>query len=238
MKTNRRDFLKAAAGSAATAGVLTLAPSYAVASDEGEPFAKDTMVKFYDSTVCIGCQACVVACYETNFVNRADNLNKPKEERNFIENNDVIPVLAEEDQFNPQAPWIRVNGLDYRLRTIIRKYVDENEKSHFIKQNCMHCKKPGCVSACPVSALQKDKDDGVVTYDPNRCIGCRYCQMACPFNIPAFEWHRANPKITKCDMCRSTINLTISRSGLMPPKLMSTSQSMSPISCSWLIIRF
>ena len=61
MKTNRRDFLKAAAGSAATAGVLTLAPSYAVASDEGEPFAKDAMVKFYDSTVCIGCQACVVA---------------------------------------------------------------------------------------------------------------------------------------------------------------------------------
>ena len=48
MKTNRRDFLKAAAGSAATAGVLTLAPSYAVASDEGDPFAKDTMVKFYD----------------------------------------------------------------------------------------------------------------------------------------------------------------------------------------------
>ena len=74
----------------ATAGALTLTPSYALASDEGEPFAKDTMVKFYDSTVCVGCQACVVACYETNFVNRADNLNKPKEERNFIENNDVI----------------------------------------------------------------------------------------------------------------------------------------------------
>ena len=114
MKTNRRDFLKAAAGSVATAGALTLSPSYALASDEGAPFAKDTMVKFYDSTVCIGCQACVVACYETNFLNRADNLNKPKEERNFIENNDVIPVLADEDKFNEKAPWIRIEGLDYR----------------------------------------------------------------------------------------------------------------------------
>lgn len=207
MKTNRRDFLKVAAGSVATVGAVTLSPSYSLASsDEGSPFPKDTMVKFYDSTVCVGCQACVVACYETNFLNREDTLNIPKAERNFIENVDVIPVLAEEDKFNENAPWIRINGLDYRLRTIIRKHVDENEKVHFIKQNCMHCKKPGCVSACPVSALQKDKDDGVVTYDPNRCIGCRYCQMACPFNIPTFEWHRAVPKITKCDMCRSTIN--------------------------------
>ncbi len=209
MNTSRRDFLKVAAGSVAAAGALSISPSNALASDEHAPFAKDTMVKFYDSTVCIGCQTCVVACYETNFLHREDNLHKPKEDRNFIERNDVIPVLAEKDMFDPATPWIKYNGLDYRLRTIIKKYVDENDETqhaHFIKQNCMHCKKPGCVSACPVSALQKDKDDGVVTYDPNRCIGCRYCQMACPFNIPTFEWHRANPKITKCDMCRSTIN--------------------------------
>lgn len=207
MKTNRRDFLKAAAGTVAAAGAITITPSIAIASeDENAPFAKDTMVKFYDSTVCVGCQACVVACYKTNFMEREKNLAKPLEELNFIERNDIIPVIADEDKVNSDKPWIVVNGLDYRLRTIIKKHVDDEGKSHFIKQNCMHCKKPGCVSACPVHALEKDKDDGVVTYDPNRCIGCRYCQMACPFNIPAFDWHRANAKITKCDMCRSTIN--------------------------------
>ncbi|MDE7168570.1 MAG: hydrogenase 2 operon protein HybA [Mucispirillum sp.] len=204
MKASRRDFFKIAAGGVAAAGII--APSEAKASSEDEDFAPGTMVKMYDSTKCIGCQSCVVACYEANFINRPENYIVPKEERNFIENEDVIPKLSPEDEFNPQAPWLNVVGLDYRFRTVIQKYVDENGNANFIKRNCMHCKKPGCVSACPVSALQKDPEDGVVTYDPNRCIGCRYCQMACPFNIPTFEWHRAIPKITKCDMCRSNIH--------------------------------
>lgn len=209
MKTNRRDFLKITAG-AVTAGAV-VAPNVAVASiAENEDFPEGTMAKMYDSTLCIGCQSCVVACYETNFVNRPETYNVPKADRNFIEREDVIPKLSDADKFNPERPWLYVKGLDYRFRTVIQKYSDKGDEydphPHFIKRNCMHCKKPGCVSACPVTALAKDPDDGVVTYDPNRCIGCRYCQMACPFNIPTFEWHRAIPKISKCDMCRSTIN--------------------------------
>lgn len=205
MKTNRRDFFKLGAGALAAAGSLTMVPSKAEASEEPD-FSPDTMVKLYDSTLCIGCQSCVVECYQVNFARRPETFHVPAEERHFIEREDVIPKLTEEDKFNPEKPWLNVHHLDYKCRTVIQKYVDEKNNTHFIKKNCMHCKKPGCVSACPVSALQKDPVTGIVTYDENRCVGCRYCQMACPFNVPAFEWHRAISKIVKCDMCVSTIN--------------------------------
>jgi formate dehydrogenase iron-sulfur subunit len=64
----------------------------------------------------------------------------------------------------------------------------------------MHCLDPACVSACPVGALQK-QDSGAVTYDASRCIGCRYCMVACPFGVPKFEWDEALPTICKCSMC-------------------------------------
>ena len=66
--------------------------------------------------------------------------------------------------------------------------------------HCMHCVDPSCVSACTVGALQQDAD-GVVTYDNDRCIGCRYCMYACPFEVPHFEWDQQFALITKCDMC-------------------------------------
>lgn len=73
-----------------------------------------------------------------------------------------------------------------------------NRRSY--KVQCWNCAEPACASACPVAALRKTPK-GPVTYDPYRCIGCRYCQLACPFHIPRFEWHRALPVITKCNMC-------------------------------------
>jgi NAD-dependent dihydropyrimidine dehydrogenase PreA subunit len=45
-------------------------------------------------------------------------------------------------------------------------------------------------------------DFGVVAYDPDKCVGCRYCQLACPFNIPKYQWNTAFPKMVKCEMCR------------------------------------
>lgn len=69
-----------------------------------------------------------------------------------------------------------------------------------IRQQCMHCLDPACVSVCPVTALQKTKE-GPVIYDESRCIGCRYCMLACPFNIPKYEWDRRLPKVQKCIMC-------------------------------------
>jgi Fe-S-cluster-containing dehydrogenase component len=79
---------------------------------------------------------------------------------------------------------------------------DREENGYgFIKKACMHCVDPDCVSACPVTALEKDEVTGVVTYDAKACIGCRYCQVACPFNIPKFEWDDPFPEIVKCQMC-------------------------------------
>ncbi len=209
MKTTRRNFLKVAAGAtavgAACGGIAV--PEVQAAAERS--FGPDTVTKMYDSTLCVGCQACVVACYRTNFAERASFVEKylPASEQNFIEREDLIPKLTEGDEYDPNRPWLNVTTLDYRLRTVIQKFVDGDKKTHFIKKNCMHCLHPGCVSACPVKAMVRDEETGVVTYDANKCVGCRYCQMACPFNVPKFEWHRAVPKIVKCDMCYTTLGL-------------------------------
>jgi Fe-S-cluster-containing dehydrogenase component len=65
----------------------------------------------------------------------------------------------------------------------------------------MHCDHPACVSACIVGAMSK-QENGSVIWDTNKCIGCRYCMVACPFQIPSFQYDKAlNPKIMKCDFC-------------------------------------
>jgi formate dehydrogenase iron-sulfur subunit len=69
-----------------------------------------------------------------------------------------------------------------------------------IRQHCMHCLDPTCASVCPVNALQKTPE-GPVIYEESRCIGCRYCMLACPFSIPTYEWQSAHPKVRKCGMC-------------------------------------
>jgi formate dehydrogenase iron-sulfur subunit len=66
--------------------------------------------------------------------------------------------------------------------------------------HCMHCNDPSCVSACTVGALQRDHD-GIVQYDDDRCIGCRYCVYACPFQVPNMDLDERFPLIVKCDMC-------------------------------------
>jgi len=72
---------------------------------------------------------------------------------------------------------------------------------HFtIPYHCMHCVDPSCVSACTVGALKKNKD-GIITYDNDVCIGCRYCMYACPFEVPHFEWDQQLALIVKCDLC-------------------------------------
>ncbi len=66
-----------------------------------------------------------------------------------------------------------------------------------VKRQCMHCVDPACVASCPVGALYKT-DSGAVAYDADKCIGCRYCMMACPFGVPKYDWNSPNPKINKC----------------------------------------
>ena len=72
----------------------------------------------------------------------------------------------------------------------------------FIRRFCMHCVDPSCISACPVSALTKDPKTGVVRYNKDNCIGCRYCQIACPYNVPKFQWDQAFPQIVKVPALR------------------------------------
>jgi formate dehydrogenase iron-sulfur subunit len=73
-----------------------------------------------------------------------------------------------------------------------------------VRRMCMHCLTPTCVSVCPVGAMRKSAD-GPVTYDAGKCIGCRYCVQACPFDVPKYQWDRPVPVVGKCVMCASRI---------------------------------
>jgi len=70
----------------------------------------------------------------------------------------------------------------------------------FMRRLCMNCQVPTCASVCPVGALKKEAF-GPVTYDPDKCMGCRYCMVACPFGVPKYEWNKLFPKVRKCVMC-------------------------------------
>jgi formate dehydrogenase iron-sulfur subunit len=113
-----------------------------------------------DTTRCIGCGACVVACKETNGLPQNDDKELSADTLNVMETHGAV----------------------------------------FVRKFCMHCLNPTCVSVCPVGALQK-MAFGPVVYDADRCMGCRYCMMACPFSIPRYEWKLTLPKVKKCTMC-------------------------------------
>ncbi len=93
--------------------------------------------------------------------------------------------------------------LDGYTKNIIKLYEENGEKS-YMKQQCMQCIDPGCVNACMIGAFKK-RELGIITWDPDRCIGCRYCQVACPYNVPKFQWDTAIPLIVKCELCHHMI---------------------------------
>jgi Fe-S-cluster-containing dehydrogenase component len=164
-----RGLLTAGAGAAAAA-----APGVAAAG-ERRIAPPDAVGMLYDSTKCIGCKACVVACRETN-------------------------GLEPDTDYWPQHLYQAPVDLNGRTKNVIKLY-QEGDKRRFVKAQCMHCVDPACVNACMLGAMKKG-EKGIVSYDPGLCIGCRYCQMACPFGVPKFEWAKAAPKIVKCELCR------------------------------------
>jgi Fe-S-cluster-containing dehydrogenase component len=191
MSINRRDFMKLTAASG-----LLLATDVKPAKAAADKSLPEGAVGFlYDATLCIGCKSCMFNCKSAN--SDTGGALYSEEGRNVFEWN------------GPEQIWDAPRDLSSKTLNIIKAYRSgsgenkdaENDGYSFVKRHCMHCVDPGCVSACPVSAMEKDPRTGVVTYDADKCIGCRYCQIGCPFNIPKFEWELAFPEIRKCQMC-------------------------------------
>jgi Fe-S-cluster-containing dehydrogenase component len=91
--------------------------------------------------------------------------------------------------------------LNSKTKNIIKLYQEpEGPGFAYVKRQCMHCLDPACVTGCPFGSLKK-ADWGAVTWNSSLCIGCRYCEVACPFDVPKFEWDHFNPKIVKCEFC-------------------------------------
>ena len=90
-------------------------------------------------------------------------------------------------------------GSEPKLSPTVLTVIEEHN-GKFVRKMCMHCQEPACASACLVGALKKTTT-GPVTYDASKCIGCRYCLVACPFSVPRYEWSKLVPYVKKCDMC-------------------------------------
>ncbi|MBI3130139.1 MAG: 4Fe-4S dicluster domain-containing protein [Acidobacteria bacterium] len=80
----------------------------------------------------------------------------------------------------------------------------EEKEGAYVRHLCMHCLVPTCASVCPVAALKKTPE-GPVVYDSEKCMGCRYCMMACPFDVPKYQWDRAVPIVGKCILCAGRV---------------------------------
>lgn len=99
------------------------------------------------------------------------------------------------------------NNLPPPIEPVMTAYtwtVVERREGVNIRSLCMHCLEPACVSACPVGALTKTAK-GPVVYDAKKCIGCRYCLMACPFGVPKYQWDRPTPVVGKCILCSQRV---------------------------------
>lgn len=173
----RRDFLKAAVGASALCGA-----SIAEARPNLQP-APEAIGMLFDSTLCIGCKACVSACKEANH---------------------MPPVVAGDADYYDSA-----RDLSGKTLNVIKVYKDGKGEHKdaitdgfaFEKRSCMHCVDPGCVSVCPVTAMRHDPITGIVSYHADACIGCRNCTVGCPYNVPQFEYDQTFGQIQKCQMC-------------------------------------
>ena len=90
-------------------------------------------------------------------------------------------------------------GDEQRLSATAYTALEEHD-GVFVRRMCQHCETPTCVSVCPVGALEKTPE-GPVIYDVTKCIGCRYCMQACPFQVPRYQWGSTYPRMQKCDFC-------------------------------------
>jgi Fe-S-cluster-containing dehydrogenase component len=129
----------------------------------------------HDTTLCIGCRSCEVACQE---VNDLPPLEQPIDDA----------TVFERERRTTDAQF-----------TVVNRYRVDGEEV-YRKHQCMHCNEPSCASVCLVRALVKSPE-GPVLYDPDVCVGCRYCMMTCPYYALAYEYDSPNPRVMRCTMC-------------------------------------
>jgi Fe-S-cluster-containing dehydrogenase component len=126
-----------------------------------------------DTTLCVGCRACEAACSEAN----------------------ELPAPPADD-----AVMDSRRETAQQVFTVVNKTNKEDGSVRFAKKQCMHCIAPGCASACPVRAMDK-LPTGPVIYKAEKCMGCRYCMVACPFDVPKYEYESWKPRVRKCTFC-------------------------------------
>jgi formate dehydrogenase iron-sulfur subunit len=171
---SRRNFLKLFGAGGAMA---MLSPGAAQAAKAVVKSKKDdAMGVLVDTTLCIGCRSCESAC---NDVNKLPKPNRPFEDDSVLN--------AHRDTSTRE--W-----------TVVNRYATKSGAQITRKQQCMNCVEPACSSACIIRALEK-QPDGAVTWREDLCLGCRYCMVACPFDMPKFEYSKAVPRIRKCQFC-------------------------------------
>lgn len=183
MNIDRRKFLKfagaAGCGLLAAKGVSSAVAPAAQAVD-GAAEKTEFNAMLIDTTRCIGCRSCEEAC------NAANRLPEPAE-----------PLAGD-------AVFERVRDTTPDNWTVLNRYPNpkEPDKPIFARKQCMHCNQPSCASACLCKAMEKTPE-GPVVYHEDRCMGCRYCMISCPFDIPKFQYDSATPFIRKCQFCFS-----------------------------------
>ncbi len=174
---NRRQFLIAATGSVALAGTAQAGES---PSTNGE----EQVGVLVDTTKCIGCRKCEYACARAN---RSGEVSVK--------------------EFDDASVFEQPRRMKAGTLTVVNRYGNPADESHptYVKIQCMHCVRPNCVSACIVGALHRERN-GTVSYDASKCIGCRYCMLACPFEVPAYEYDNVfTPRVSKCTFCYETL---------------------------------
>jgi formate dehydrogenase iron-sulfur subunit len=177
MKLSRRGFLQVA-GITGTAAI-GLGASKARASSTSSLDAKgeDERAMLVDTTLCVGCRGCEAACSEANGLPAPASDEAVKGARR-----DTSPeVFTVVNAFGP---------------------IGHDGDDRFAKRQCMHCIAPACASVCMVRALDKTPE-GPVVYHGDRCLGCRYCMVACPFEVPKYQYDKLAPLVRKCTFCAS-----------------------------------
>lgn len=169
---SRRTFLKQS-GAGVTALVMATMLSSRVQAGSVDSDTGEQSGILIDLTRCTGCQSCALACQVAN--------DRPRSA--------TPPTCLSADSYS------FVDGC-----TVTQDDSEEHCITVSVKRQCMHCDHPACVSACTVGALRKTAQ-GPVVYDSAKCIGCRYCQYACPFGVPAYDWDNPLGLIHKCQMC-------------------------------------